>query len=76
MIGIDATTGRVVQGGPHLAQSIACILTTPVGTRGHRRGFGSPLPGLLGPPVNGATRPPRYGAPATAPVRWGASPPA
>ncbi|RNK67248.1 baseplate assembly protein, partial [Xanthomonas vasicola pv. vasculorum] len=26
MIGVDATTGRVIDGEQHLAQSIACIL--------------------------------------------------
>ncbi|RBI37029.1 baseplate assembly protein, partial [Xanthomonas oryzae pv. oryzae] len=33
MIGVDAITGRVIEGEQHLAQSIACILTTPIGTR-------------------------------------------
>ncbi|RBC50452.1 baseplate assembly protein, partial [Xanthomonas oryzae pv. oryzae] len=27
MIGVDAITGRVIEGEQHLAQSIACILT-------------------------------------------------
>ncbi|RBL59131.1 baseplate assembly protein, partial [Xanthomonas oryzae pv. oryzae] len=47
MIGVDAITGRVIEGEQHLAQSIACILTTPIGTREQRRDFGSLLPELI-----------------------------
>ncbi|AOS18622.1 GPW/gp25 family protein [Xanthomonas oryzae pv. oryzae] len=70
MIGVDAITGRVIEGEQHLAQSIACILTTPIGTREQRRDFGSLLPELIDQPLNGATRTLLYGATATALMRW------
>ena len=56
MIGMSATTGQVLQGEDHLAQSIADILTTPLGTRIMRRDYGSLLPELLDRPLNAATR--------------------
>ncbi|WVK04614.1 GPW/gp25 family protein [Xanthomonas campestris pv. olitorii] len=70
MIGVDANTGRLIEGDQHLAQSIACILTTPIGTRVHRRDFGSLLPELIDQPFNGATRTLLYGATVTALMRW------
>ena len=70
MIGVDATTGRVIEGEQHLAQSIACILTTPIGTREQRRDFGSLLPELIDQPFNDETRLRLFGATATALMRW------
>ncbi len=70
MIGIDATTGAVIDGATHLAQSVATILTTPLGTRVQRRDFGSLLPELIDQPFNDATRARLYGATATALMRW------
>lgn len=70
MIGIDANTGARLDGGAHLAQSIAVILTTPVGSRVQRRDFGSLLPELIDQPFNDATRVRLYGATVTALARW------
>lgn len=55
MIGIDATTGRYLDGLAHLRQSIRDILTTPLGTRVMRRDYGSRLFALIDAPLNNAT---------------------
>jgi phage baseplate assembly protein W len=39
--GMDATTGRLVQGWDHCVQSIRTLLTTRIGTRLMRRSFGA-----------------------------------
>lgn len=70
MRGMDATTGRALDGADHLRQSIADILTTPIGTRVMRRDYGSLIPELIDQPFNGATRMKLYGATATALMRW------
>lgn len=70
MRGMDATTGCAIEGNAHLRQSIADILTTPLGTRVMRREYGSLLPSLIDAPVNGSTRVQLYGAIATALMRW------
>lgn len=70
MIGMDRTTGKSLQGVDHLRQSIADILTTPIGSRVMRRDYGSELPDLLDQPDNGATRVRIYAATATALMRW------
>lgn len=53
--GMHPTTGRALEDGQHLAQSVATILTTPIGSRVMRRDFGSLLPELIGQPINRAT---------------------
>ena len=70
MMGMDARTGRALSGDAHLAQSIADILATPVGTRVMRRDYGSRLPDLIDAPGNAATRVQLYAATATALMRW------
>lgn len=40
MPGIDRETGKVISDEKHIRQSIAVILTTPVGSRVMRRDFG------------------------------------
>ena len=70
MIGMDATTGKPLDGAAHLAQSIARILTTPIGSRVMRREFGSMLPALIDHPFNAATRTRMFAATATALMRW------
>jgi len=54
MIGMDATTGKAIDGTKHLAQSIGKILSTPRGTRPMRRDFGSDLFDLIDRPINAA----------------------
>lgn len=70
MIGMHARTATRIDGDAHLAQSVADILTTPIGTRIMRRDYGSLLPDLIDAPYNGSTRMRMYGAIATALMRW------
>jgi hypothetical protein len=70
MMGMDARTGKALSGDAHLAQSIADILGTPIGTRLMRRPYGSRLPDLIDAPANAATRVRLYAATATALMRW------
>ena len=70
MRGMDAVTGRALEGDAHLAQSIGRILSTPIGTRCMRRDFGSILPELIDQPFNALTRTRMYGAVAVAIGRW------
>jgi phage baseplate assembly protein W len=52
MAGMSRITGAAVGGFDHLRQSIQDILSTPVGTRVHRRDYGSDLPRLVDRPMN------------------------
>ncbi|WP_292065983.1 GPW/gp25 family protein [Brevundimonas sp. UBA7664] len=70
MRGMQAGTGKPISGLDHLIQSIADILTTPLGSRVMRRDYGSALPDLIDQPMNGATRMRLFGAVATALQRW------
>lgn len=54
MAGMSATTGKALSGNAHLAQSIADILSTPLGSRVMRRDYGSLLFDLLDQPINAA----------------------
>ena len=70
MIGMKASTGRTVADSQHLAQSIADVLTTPIGSRVMRREYGSQLIDLIDWPLNSATRLQAYAATAMALMRW------
>ena len=70
MRGIDAHTGKAIEGLAHLQQSISDILETPYGTRVMRREYGSLLPYLIDQPFHAATRLRLYAATATALMRW------
>lgn len=70
MIGMSNQTGRALAGNAHIAQSIADILTTPIGSRVMRRDYGSQLPDLIDWPTNAATRLLAYAATAMALMRW------
>jgi phage baseplate assembly protein W len=70
MSGMSRTTGAVLEGAAHLSQSIADILTTPLGSRVARREYGSRVPDLLDAPANASTRVRLYAATATALLRW------
>ena len=48
MAGLDRQTGRLIDGWPHVVQSIMVIFTTGFGERMLRRWFGSSVPQLLG----------------------------
>lgn len=67
---MDRTTGRRITGMDHLKQSIADILTTPLGSRLQRRTYGSLLPSLIDAPDNAATRLRCYAAIASALMNW------
>ena len=47
-VGLNAATGGVIQGWPHVAQSLQDIFTTRFGTRIMREWYGSFVPNLLG----------------------------
>ena len=65
-----STTGKAISGLDHLRQSIADILTTPIGTRVMRRDYGSLLPSLIDQPQNNATTVRLYSAITSALMRW------
>lgn len=70
MTGMDAVTGKPLSGTDHLRQSVADILSTPIGTRVGRRDYGSLLPDLLDQPMNPAGRMRLIAATALALLRW------
>lgn len=70
MTGMNRTTGARIDGLEHIAQSIADILTTPLGSRVMRRDYGSLLPELVDQPQNAATVVRLYAATASALMRW------
>ena len=70
MPGMDAATGRPLDGIAHLRQSIRDVLTTPVGTRAGRREYGSRLPELVDRPMSPALLVDVYAAAAEALARW------
>lgn len=70
MNGMDATTGKALDGTAHLVQSIADILGTPLGSRVMRRDYGSLLFDLIDQPVNAATALLLRAASAIAIRRW------
>ena len=51
MIGVNADTGKHLDGMEHLRQSITDILRTPIGTRVMRRDYGSKIPDLIDAPM-------------------------
>ena len=70
MIGMNASTGALLDGIDHLRQSISNILTTPVGSRVMRRDYGSDLYRLVDKPLNSSTVLEIYTATAVAISRW------
>lgn len=70
MLGMNATTGRALSGLAHIRQSVADILTTPVGSRLMRRRYGSEVPELMDQPLNSATVLRIYAATAYAIRMW------
>ena len=70
MTGMSRQTGARLSAEAHLAQSIADILTTPLGSRLARRDYGSLLPELIDQPLNAALALRIYGATAVALSRW------
>lgn len=67
---MNRTTGRVIDEIEHIRQSVADILTTPIGSRVMRRDYGSLLPELIDQPLNSSTIVRLYAATAAALMRW------
>ncbi|MGS0740443.1 GPW/gp25 family protein [Glaciimonas sp. GG7] len=55
MTGMHRSNGRALSGLAHIRQSLADILTTPIGSRLMRRSYGSEVPELIDQPLHGAT---------------------
>ncbi|MBD0392110.1 GPW/gp25 family protein [Wolbachia endosymbiont of Pentalonia nigronervosa] len=70
MQGMNNTTGKKLEGIEHLKQSIADILTTPIGSRIMRRDYGSRLFELVDRPVNRDFTLEIYAAVAEALQKW------
>ena len=54
--GMNKSTGRKITDTEHITQSVADIITTPIGSRVMRRNYGSYVPRLLDYPQNSVTR--------------------
>ncbi len=70
MQGMSRTAGTALGGDGHLLQSIADILTTPIGSRVMRRDYGSLLFELIDQPDNARTRLRLFAAIAVALGKW------
>lgn len=70
MLGTDKNTGKPLSGLAHLFQSVADILTTPIGSRVERRTYGSRLFSLIDAPLTAATLVDIYSAAAEALIAW------
>ncbi|MBD0392119.1 GPW/gp25 family protein [Wolbachia endosymbiont of Pentalonia nigronervosa] len=70
MQGMNANTGKKLEGIEHLKQSIADILTTPIGSRIMRRDYGSRLFELVDRPVTRDFSLEIYAAVAEALQKW------
>lgn len=70
MIGMNASTGKQIDGTAHLTQSVGRILTTPLASRPMRREFGSELFNLIDRPANAANVMLMRAATAVALRRW------
>ncbi len=70
MTGVDALTGRRIDGVEHLRQSVRDILTTPLGSRVMRAAYGSRLHELLDAPLNAGAAADIYAAAAEALAEW------
>lgn len=70
MAGMSRTDATALGGFDHLRQSIQDILTTPIGTRVHRRDYGSRIPRLVDRPINNSLVSELVAATAEALDRW------
>ena len=70
MSGMNQATGKALSGDAHIAQSIAKILTTPIGSRVMRRDYGSRLFELVDAPLTQANQLLWIAATAGAIRRW------
>ena len=70
MAGMNAATGRPLDGIAHLRQSVRDVLLTRIGTRVGRREYGSELMNLVDRPATPALFVELYVATAEALARW------
>lgn len=70
MKGMNAKTGKALEGIEHLKQSIIDILTTPINSRIMRRDYGSRLFELVDKPINRDLTLEIYAATAEALEKW------
>ena len=70
MRGMHKQSGKALSDEAHLHQSIADILTTPIGSRVMRRDYGSRLFELVDQPINHHTLVDFYAATAGALAQW------
>lgn len=70
MAGMNVNTGKALDGIDHIRQSIADIITTPIGSRVMRRDYGSLVPELLDMPMSDALLMQVYAATVIAISRW------
>lgn len=68
--GMHRATGRALGHHAHLAQSVADIINTPIGSRVMRRTYGSLVPALLDQPHNAALAARVRAAAVSALMRW------
>ena len=68
--GLDRITGASLTGWEHVRQSIAVILTTPIGSRVMRREFGSEVMDLIDRPMTDRVIIAVYVATANALIKW------
>lgn len=69
-MGMNAATGKPLEGTDHIRQSISDIITTPIGTRIMRRHYGSLVPELIDRPMNDALLMQIYAATIIAVTHW------
>ena len=67
---MNRRTGRRIDLQAHIAQSVADIVTTPLGSRVMRRDYGSRLPELIDQPITPRLAVELYAATAEALRRW------
>lgn len=70
MRGMNAATGKPLDGLDHLRQSIGDILRTPLGSRVMNRGYGSRLFELIDAPMHEGTIAAMHAATAEALTKW------
>ncbi|WP_447045336.1 GPW/gp25 family protein [Vreelandella sp. H-I2] len=67
---MNVNTGKPLDGIEHIRQSIADIITTPIGSRVMRREYGSLVPELLDMPISDALLMQVYAATVIAVTQW------
>lgn len=67
---MSRTTGAAIPLMQHITQSLADIITTPIGSRVMRRDYGSLVPYLIDQPANAATQLRLVAAVTSAVMKW------